>query len=170
MGPYRKYGPRVRIPPRNCLMGQIKSQCMGKHDFGTFLLCPGTSTGQQGSRISLFLVAKWPLGENSTDASKQPWSNKMANMYPAWIYHTDVIHVSPLMSHYDLGPSIPQKVSSFTPQNSYFGPHGWVKDCAKGRKTVQNTNLFQENISIPKKQKIWHHFHALYALRNFTHM
>ena len=66
--------PRVKIPPGNCLMGQIKSQCMGKHDQGPFLLCPSTSSGHQGSQISFFLVAKWPLGENSTDASKHPKS------------------------------------------------------------------------------------------------
>ena len=46
----------------------------------------------------------------------------MTNKYPAWIYHTDNIHVCQLKSHYDLGPGIPQKVSSFTPQNRNFGP------------------------------------------------
>ena len=57
MGPYWKSGPRVKIPLGNYLMGQIKSQCVGKQDFGPFLLCPGTASGHQGFRISLFLVA-----------------------------------------------------------------------------------------------------------------
>ena len=144
MGPNWKSGPRVKILLWNCLMGRIKSQWVGKHYFGPFLLCPGTSSGRQGSRISFFLVAKWPLGENSTDAWKQPWSDKMTKKYPAWIYHNDIIHVCQLKSHYDLGPGIPQNVSSFTPQNSNFGSPGWVRDCAKGwkrSKTLLNTTF-----------------------------
>ena len=71
MGPYWKSGPRVKIPPGNCLMGQIKSQCMGKHDQGPFLLCPSTSSGQLGSKNDYIWLTKWPLEENSTDAPKQ---------------------------------------------------------------------------------------------------
>ena len=58
IGPYLNCGPRVKNPPGNCLMGQIKSQCMGKHDYGPFLLCPGTSSGLVGPKIGYFLVAK----------------------------------------------------------------------------------------------------------------
>ena len=36
MGPYWASGPRVKIPLGNCLMGQIKSQCMGNMINGHF--------------------------------------------------------------------------------------------------------------------------------------
>ena len=58
IGPNWNCGLRLKIPPGNCVMGQIKSQCMCKHEFGQFLLCPDTSSGQQGSKIGHFLVAK----------------------------------------------------------------------------------------------------------------
>ena len=86
MGPYWKSGPRVKIPPGNCLMGQIKSQCMGKHDQGPFLLCPSTSSGQLGSKNDYFWFTKWPLGENSTRASWQSWNVKIPqNILPEYI-------------------------------------------------------------------------------------
>ena len=39
IGPYWKSWPGIKIPLGNCPMGQIKSQCMGKHDLGPLLLC-----------------------------------------------------------------------------------------------------------------------------------
>ena len=46
MGTYWRSGPRVKIPPGNCLIGQITSHSMEKHVLGPFLVCPGTLAGQ----------------------------------------------------------------------------------------------------------------------------
>ena len=72
----------------------------------------------------------------------------MTKKYPAWLYHTDIIHVCQLKSHYDLGPGIPQKVSSFTPKNSNFGPPGElgiVQKAEKRFKTLLNITFSGAN-------------------------
>ena len=51
-------------------MGHITTQSMGKHDLGPFKASPGPQSGQQGSENYYLLSQKWPLGENSVDASK----------------------------------------------------------------------------------------------------
>ena len=116
MGPYWKSGPRVKIPPGNCLMGQIKSQCMGKHDQGPFLLCPSTSSGQLGSKNDYFWFTKWPLGENSTHTSKQSWNGKIPqNTLPEYI-----TLISCMFAHFYAIPASPREFlirESVLPEN-----------------------------------------------------
>ena len=59
-------------------MGHITTQSMGKHDLGPFKASPGPQSGQQGSENYYLLSQKWPLGENSVDASKQPQNGQTA--------------------------------------------------------------------------------------------
>ena len=59
-------------PPGNCLVGHITSQSTGKW-------CSG------GLKMAILKVKKKPLGENSTDGSKQSWNGHAITKHPPCI-------------------------------------------------------------------------------------